>query len=162
MAAPSVMQVGGLCVEVQGGIFTNGQRLALSPCNTSSSQVFRSGVAPNSNRIEVVNTAAGKFCLDVYAGNTAAGTTVTLYTCGSSNNQKWVADTAGRLVPRNAPTMCLDWETGTVAAGSRLVINPCSNAPSQKFVAAPAGESRLMPCIHMMHQNWFSKVRSSA
>jgi hypothetical protein len=141
-------------VEVQSSIFTNGQRLALAPCSPSSSQMFKSGEAPNNNRIEVVNTAAGKFCLDVYAGYTAAGTTVTLYSCGTGNNQKWAVDTAGRLTPRNAPTMCLDSETGTVAAGSRLVINPCSNAPSQKFVAAAAGESQLTPCIHVMSRHW--------
>lgn len=156
MAAPSLLQVGELCLQVQNSQFSKGQRLSLAGCSTISSQVFRAGAAPNGNRIETVNTASGAFCLDVYNSGSAAGTAVTLYTCGSGNNQKWAVDSAGRLVPQHAPTMCLDSETGAVAVGVRLVINPCSDAPSQKFAAAAAGECycRWLIARHKPHAAW--------
>lgn len=127
-------------MQVQNSQFASGQRLSLAACSPINSQVFRAGAANDSNRIETGNTTSGVFCLDVYYSISAAGTAVTLFSCGSGNNQKWAVDSASRLVPQHAPTMCLDSETGAVAAGVRLVINPCSDAPSQKFAAAAAGE----------------------
>jgi hypothetical protein len=137
LAAASTLQAGTLCVEIKGGIFASNQRLALAPCAASPAQVFQASAAPNSNRIQAVNTASGTFCLS--ASGTAVGAAVVLSTCGTGDTQKWAVDSAGRLVPRTAMTRCLDTEGSSLAAGARLVLASCSDTPSL-MLAVVAGE----------------------
>ncbi|MFS4105599.1 ricin-type beta-trefoil lectin domain protein [Streptomyces sp. PD-S100-1] len=91
--------------------------------------------------------AAKGMCLDVEGGGTGDGVPVQIYTCNSSDAQKW------EIIPRDEDSYslrniksnkCLDVNAGNAANGTKIQIWTCNQtAPQQwKFNVRAAGELR--------------------
>lgn len=68
-------------------------------------------------------------CLDVYGGNTAAGTSVVGYACHGNRNQLWGLDGKERYRSRVDPDRCL-----TVDNANALSVRSCGDALNQKWL----------------------------
>lgn len=81
-----------LCVAVNGNNI-NGQRLVLRTCTSSgaqpNSQLWISGVDPNTKRIQTASTTGAVFCVEVTKSATSVGSAVAINACTTANNQKW-------------------------------------------------------------------------
>ncbi|HEX4788930.1 MAG TPA: ricin-type beta-trefoil lectin domain protein [Actinospica sp.] len=74
----------GKCLSAQNGGTAAGTVVVLSACTGAAGQIWRYGLDG-----ELVDAASG-LCLDVYGGDTANGTELDTWTCGSRQlNQTW-------------------------------------------------------------------------
>ncbi|MFG2041667.1 ricin-type beta-trefoil lectin domain protein [Dactylosporangium sp. NPDC048998] len=114
----------GLCVDVSGGINTDGRPVQVYTCNQTASQFWT--VASNGTL-----QALGK-CLDVSGGLTANGTSVQLYTCNSTGAQTWQPQSNGTIVnPQSG--RCLT-DPGSGGSGTQLQIQNCvTGAANQQW-----------------------------
>ncbi|MET4780067.1 PQQ-dependent sugar dehydrogenase [Glaciihabitans sp. UYNi722] len=79
-------------------------------------------------------TASGR-CLDVVGANTASGTGIDVYDCGTPANQQWSLTAAGELRVYNG-TMCLDVAAHKRAPGARVQIYGCNGGANQRWTLA--------------------------
>jgi alpha-glucosidase (family GH31 glycosyl hydrolase) len=120
---------GGLCLDVRGGVSTNGEPIQLYTCNHTSAQ-------------QVTYTAGGAAqvlgkCLDVTGSGTANGTLVQLAACTGGANQAWTLRANGALV-NPASGRCLDDPGGNTTPGAvQLEIYDCNGSAAQVWKLPP-------------------------
>jgi hypothetical protein len=119
---------GGLCVDIRGGVATDGTPAQLYTCNHTAAQQlsFTSGHTV---------TVLGK-CLT--AGGTANGAVVGLSTCAGAASQSWTLQANGTLVNQGSGR-CLDDPSANTSPGAvALQLWDCNAGTSQVFKAPPA------------------------
>ncbi|MFF4981268.1 PQQ-dependent sugar dehydrogenase [Streptomyces sp. NPDC001046] len=119
-----VKGVGGKCLDVDNAQSTDGTKVQLWTCNTSSAQKW---TLPGDGTLR----ALGK-CLDISGAATADGTRIQLWTCNSTGAQTWTPHTDGTL--RNPQSgKCLDASGGTWNDGTPVHLWTCHTGPNQKW-----------------------------
>jgi hypothetical protein len=96
-----VSKLGGKCLDVEGGRFTDGTRVIGYPCSGGGNQEFWFGT-------DGTIVTHGK-CLDAKGGQGRDGDQIVLWTCSGAPNQKWRLDN-GKLVGINGK--CIDLKGG--------------------------------------------------
>jgi hypothetical protein len=136
-SAGEVIGDGGLCLDIRGGLATDGTPAQLYTCNHTAAQTF--GYVGG----QTVQTL-GK-CLDVAGGATANHALVDLSTCNGSAAQVWRQQANGELV-NPASGRCLDVPSGNTAPGAvQLQLYDCNAGATQVWrlppvpVAGPGG-----------------------
>ncbi|HEY0699728.1 MAG TPA: family 16 glycosylhydrolase [Micromonospora sp.] len=114
----------GKCIDVPGGIPTDGSQLQIWDCNGTDAQKW---TFPGDGTIR----ALGK-CMDVAWGSTANGANVQLVTCNGNPAQQFVLTSAGDLVNPQA-NKCVDVRDWNTANGAKLQIWDCSGGANQKW-----------------------------
>jgi hypothetical protein len=125
-----IVGLGGLCTDVPGGNFVNGQLLQVFTCNGGSNQ--RWNIGPD-GRI-----SNGSFCWDVPGGNTASGTRIQIYQCYGGANQAFSFTSSGQITFGGK---CIDVVGGQPNNGSQLQLFSCKGESdttrfNQKFHAS--------------------------
>ncbi|WP_200942816.1 PQQ-dependent sugar dehydrogenase [Cellulomonas sp. Root485] len=120
-----VKGLAGKCLDVRGGVSTDGTQVQLYSCSGGAPQTW--------TRTGQTLRAYGK-CLDVSGGSTADGAKVHIWTCNGGANQSWTAQSDGTL--RNALSgKCLDVYGNNSADGTVVHQWSCiANAANQKWI----------------------------
>ncbi len=139
-AAEPIMRVGDRCIEAG----REGQALFLARCRNVKAQTWS---YTNNGQIK---TGDG-LCVDVFRGETRAGTPVIAYRCTGQVNQRWARYDPAQAVAANAevkqatlrpavaPAKCLD-----MTSDGRLVVWSCHGGKNQKFTIALNASARIM------------------
>ena len=80
----------------------------------------------------LVNRKLSDYCLDVPHSNTTNGNAIVLWECHGGNNQRWILDTAGRIISKLDISKCLDAGTNPVASND-VFISDCNGADHQSW-----------------------------
>ena len=119
-----VSQLNGKCIDVPGGRFSDGVKLATWTCTGAANQRF----TPDAGRLRSGNG----LCLDAAGAATGNGTPVQLATCSTNRAQQFVLSGAGDLVNVNA-NRCVDITGANPANDVPLVLWECTGRPNQKW-----------------------------
>ncbi|MFG2904438.1 ricin-type beta-trefoil lectin domain protein [Kitasatospora sp. NPDC048286] len=112
------------CVDVRGGINSNGTPVQIWDCLGNANQQWKIGT-------DGTIRAFGK-CLDVSGGNTGNATLVQIYDCNGTGAQQWQARGDGSLLnPQSG--RCLDDLGFSTTNGNQLGIWDCNGADNQKW-----------------------------
>jgi glucosylceramidase len=98
------------------------------PAATSATFTWN-GVQGPSSRTGTITGYGGK-CLDVAGANSANGTQVQLYTCNSTNAQKWTVGTSNTITSLGK---CMDVASGGTANGTKVQIYDCNGTGAQQW-----------------------------
>ncbi|MFG2645068.1 ricin-type beta-trefoil lectin domain protein [Streptomyces sp. NPDC048370] len=124
-SAPSLVGLGGACLDVAGGSAADGTPVQLWQCNGSAAQAW-------TIHADGTVRALGK-CLDVTDGSTTNGAKVQLYTCNGTGAQRWRHEPASADLVNVAADKCLDATGNSSTNGTRAQIWSCTGAPNQKW-----------------------------
>lgn len=122
----------GLCMDVQGAIFTAGALIQQSTCNDSPPQKFDK--LPTPDGFFLIQSQHSKMCMAVDGGSTANGALLALHECNDlDNSQQWnssdsgVGNTIGSkwLINRNSQK-CVDVPGWSQTAGTLLQQLDCN------------------------------------
>jgi hypothetical protein len=119
---PITSGLAGKCVDNFGGTNTNGAKIDLWDCNTTTAQQWTvaNGALQNNGK-----------CMDVTGQATTDGALVELWDCNGGTNQQWTA-TNGELVSAQSGK-CLDDPASTTTNGTQLEIWTCNGGANQKW-----------------------------
>jgi hypothetical protein len=129
-----VIGAGGLCLDIRGGVATDGQPAQLYTCNHTAAQQVS---YPADNTLRVL----GK-CLDVAGGGTGNGALVDLSTCTgtpaqAAPAQTWTLQSNGALT-NPASGRCLDDPSGNTTPGAvQLQLYDCTGGGAQLWRLPP-------------------------
>jgi hypothetical protein len=134
-ATGEVIGVGGLCLDVRGGIAADGQPVQLYTCNHSAAQQAGYSSDGTVRLLGRCLTAAG----------TGNGSPVTISTCAGTGGQSWARQSNGALT-NIASGRCLDVPNGNTTPGAvQLQLYDCNGSAAQSWrpppgpIAGPAG-----------------------
>ncbi|MEU7799992.1 ricin-type beta-trefoil lectin domain protein [Micromonospora arborensis] len=120
----SITGVGGKCVDIDNAGTTDGTKVQLWTCNSTTAQSW--------TRVGDTYRALGK-CLDVDNAGTANGTKVQLWTCNGTGSQVWQPQSDGSV--RNPQSgKVLETAGAGTANGTQIQIGTNSGAAHQKWV----------------------------
>ncbi|GIH23389.1 glycosyl hydrolase [Acrocarpospora phusangensis] len=115
--------LGGKCLDVRGGLSTDGTQIQIYTCNNSAAQTW--------TRTGQTFRALGK-CLDVSGASAADGAKIQLYTCNSTNAQNWTVNADGTI--RNVGSAkCLDVTGSNTADSTTVQQMTCTAAANQRW-----------------------------
>ncbi|MER5488261.1 glycoside hydrolase N-terminal domain-containing protein [Streptomyces sp. NPDC002812] len=117
--------VSGRCLDMSGGVSTNGTPVVLADCTDAVSQDWRY----DSTTQQVIGKD-GK-CLDTKAGSSADGTIVQITTCDTGANKKWTLNANGTI--SGIGGKCLDLKGQGTAAGTTVQLYTCGTSANQKW-----------------------------
>jgi hypothetical protein len=125
-----MLGVGGLCLEVRGGVTGDGTAVQLATCTHAAAQLVNDGS-------DATVRVLGK-CLQVAGNATGNATPVGIATCSGASGQLWQRQTGGALV-NPASGRCLDVPQGNTTPGAvQLQIWDCNSTPAQAWRMPPA------------------------
>lgn len=114
----------GRCLDVPGGVATDGAALQIYDCNDSAAQLWTASAA---GELRVLDT----MCLDDPSGG-AQGTPAQIRTCSGGANQQWTPQGDGTV--RNVATgLCLDVSGGAVDNGTPAIVYGCHAGDNQRW-----------------------------
>ncbi|WP_405056285.1 ricin-type beta-trefoil lectin domain protein [Kribbella sp. NBC_01505] len=114
----------GKCLDVPGGSYTDGQRVAVWDCNGGANQQWQftgSEVRTQNNK-----------CLDVNGGSTTNGAAIQLWSCNNTVAQRFELTSTGDLVNHHS-NKCIDISAWDPANGAVLVQWDCAATANQKW-----------------------------
>jgi len=116
----------GRCLDVLGGVATDGAPAVIWDCNGGTTQI----VTATSGQLRI-----GGKCLDAERRGTADGTRVIVWTCGAGLNQQWTMQADGTI--RSVLSgKCVDVTRAATVNNTPLVLWTCSSAANQQWVRA--------------------------
>lgn len=104
---------------------TAGSPVRIADCDRSAAQRW------TLNGPDAVITGNAGLCLDASGGNSADGTSLILWTCSGSPNQRWTLQPNGSIT--GVGGKCVDVAEGSTAAGARLQLWTCNNSGAQRW-----------------------------
>jgi hypothetical protein len=113
------------CVELQGGVKTDGTPVEIDTCNGGGAQKWV--ISPGGT---IQYAPDGAFCLNVTSNGTANGTPVELYGCNGTNGQYWQVLPNGSIMNIGSGK-CLDDPHASTTTGTQLDIYSCNSTPAQ-------------------------------
>ncbi|MEU8821265.1 family 16 glycoside hydrolase [Actinoplanes sp. NPDC048796] len=119
----TITGIGGKCLDVDNATITDGAKVQLWTCNSSTAQSW--------TREGDTLRALGK-CLDVDNGGTANGTKVRLWTCNNSAAQVWQAQANGSLLNPQSGKV-LDAAGGASADGTAVQLWEWADVAQQRW-----------------------------
>ena len=122
--AGEIKGLGGRCIDVQGGISTNGSPVQLYACHHGENQNWK---LTDAGEIRIFSSK----CLDIRGGQPqpSPGTPVQIYDCHDGPNQHW--DLLEGVI--RGLGGCLDVRGGVSADGTPLQIFPCHGGENQHW-----------------------------
>ncbi|MFF4716912.1 non-reducing end alpha-L-arabinofuranosidase family hydrolase [Streptomyces eurythermus] len=132
------------CLDVAGGVETDGTALQLYDCWGGTNQQW---TLTDANQL----TVYGNKCLDVPGHATTAGTKVQIWTCSGGANQQWQVKSDGTVVGTESG-LCLEAAGAGTANGTAVQIGTCNGGSNQKWTGLtgtpPAGGSCALPSTY--------------
>lgn len=113
------------CLDNQGNIKANSNKIQLYTCNNSNAQKWT--IKDNGT---IVN--ANGYCLDVKGASKAPKTVAQLYSCNGTVAQKWSVKSNGSIVNPNSG-LCLDVQYGSAKNGTQIWMWECNGTAAQKW-----------------------------
>lgn len=124
--ATPITGIAGKCLDLQGGVAQNGNKVQLYTCNTTTAQNW----LPSSDGT-IRNQ--GK-CLDVQYGSTDPGALVQLYDCNGTNAQRWQIGSDGSIINiGNFANLCLDSQHGGTVDRTPVQVYTCNSTNAQHW-----------------------------
>ncbi len=120
--------VGVTCLDIDGGVGMDGNRVQIWACNGTDAQVF---TAVPDGTLQVVN-----YCLRIKNDVAAAGVPVEAWTCDAKDAAQQWRFTGGRLV-NPASGLCLTSPNDNTTAGTQVEVAACGPAPGQRWSTPP-------------------------
>lgn len=120
--------VGGSCIDIDGGVPVDGNRIQLWACNGTKAQIW---TATPSGTLQVVG-----YCLRIKGGSAAMGLPVEAWTCDANAAAQQWKFVAGRLI-NPASGLCLTSPNDATANGTQLIIATCGSSPGQQWTTPP-------------------------
>jgi hypothetical protein len=114
-----------MCVDIDGGVPMNGNRIQITACNGTIAQVW---TALTDGSLRVVG-----YCLRIAGNQTAAGTPVESWTCDGSAAQRWTL--ADNRIVNPGTGLCLAAPSG--ADRTELVVAVCNGSAGQTWTLPP-------------------------
>lgn len=125
----------GNCLDVQGGVKTNGTAVQIYTCNGGAAQQWT--LEGSEDDLHLRNVGSQK-CLDAAGNVSANGTKIQIYDCYKSVGQSWKGDVRATSPLKSVSTgKCLDLSAFTKGTDARLW--DCKDASVQKFLIKPSG-----------------------
>jgi hypothetical protein len=122
-----VLGIGGACMDLDGGVSFNGNRVQIWPCNGTVAQTVTAGTDGTLRLVDL--------CLRGLGGAMTAGTRLEAWTCDGQSAQQW-RFVDGRIV--NPGTgLCVDTEDRGSSAGTPLVVAVCDGGATQRWTPPP-------------------------
>ena len=132
-ATGNLTGVGGLCLNNENSLNTEGNPIDASACNGSAGQQW----SPYSDG--TVRVQGG--CLDVVAAGTTSGTNIDWYACNATPAQNWTHQSNGELLNPNSGLCLTDASSGS---GTQLQLETCTAAANQLWTL-PTGSGGNPP-----------------
>jgi hypothetical protein len=115
----------GRCLDITGGVSTNGTPAEIWDCNGGAWQRF----APNAaGELRVL----GNKCLQARGQGTTAGTAAEIGDCNGGAYQKWMLSSDGTIVGVQS-RLCLDVNGNATANGAKVQLWTCNGGANQKW-----------------------------
>ncbi|MFD5536399.1 non-reducing end alpha-L-arabinofuranosidase family hydrolase [Streptomyces sp. NPDC127079] len=135
----------GRCLDVPGGVQTDGTYLQIYDCWGGTNQQW---TLTDGNQL----TVYGNKCLDVPGHATAAGTRVQIWTCSGGANQQWRVNSDGTVVGVESG-LCLEATGAGTANGTAVQIWTCNGGSNQKWTGLsgttpPGGGTCSLPSTY--------------
>ncbi|MEW2306615.1 non-reducing end alpha-L-arabinofuranosidase family hydrolase, partial [Streptomyces sp. NPDC006655] len=135
----------GRCLDVPGGVQTDGTYLQIYDCWGGTNQQW---TLTDDNQL----TVYGNKCLDVPGHATAAGTRVQIWTCSGGANQQWRVNSDGTVVGVESG-LCLEATGAGTANGTAVQIWTCNGGSNQKWTGLsgttpPGGGTCSLPSTY--------------
>ena len=127
---PIVSAIGAKCLDDNGDLTTNFNKIQIWQCNSTTAQQW-------SYTAGTLVGPGGK-CLDVHYDDQAAGTVVDLYQCNGTNAQKW---TIHGTAIESVDGYCLDVKGGVNANGTQVQIADCDGSESQVWHVSDSSDA---------------------
>ncbi|CAL9424074.1 non-reducing end alpha-L-arabinofuranosidase family hydrolase [Streptomyces sp. enrichment culture] len=113
------------CLDVVGGVQTDGTALQLYDCWDGTNQQW---TLTDAKQL----TVYGNKCLDVPGHATTSGTKVQIWTCSGGANQQWQVKSDGTVVGTESG-LCLEAAGAGTANGTAVQIGTCNGGSNQKW-----------------------------
>ncbi|MCL3992119.1 non-reducing end alpha-L-arabinofuranosidase family hydrolase [Streptomyces lavenduligriseus] len=113
------------CLDVVGGVQTDGTALQLYDCWDGTNQQW---TLTDAKQL----TVYGNKCLDVPGHATTSGTKVQIWTCSGGTNQQWQVKSDGTVVGTESG-LCLEAAGAGTANGTAVQIGTCNGGSNQKW-----------------------------
>jgi hypothetical protein len=123
-----VVGVGHTCLDVDGGVAKDGNRVQVWECNGTRAQLWTFDL---DGTVRVIG-----YCLQAGNGSTSAGVRVEISPCRANLAQQWRIDRGG--IVNSASGLCLTSPGDSVANGTQAEIDYCQSAPGQRWTIPPA------------------------
>ena len=122
-----IVGIGSMCIDLDGRVAINGNRIQIWTCNGTPAQVWAAGI---DGTLQVLG-----LCMRIEGNSIAPGALVEAWTCDGQPSQEW-RFSAGRLV--NPGTgLCLESPDDATTDGTRPRIASCAANPGQHWTAPP-------------------------
>jgi len=122
-----VVSAGGLCVDIDGGVPMNANRIQVVGCNGTAAQWW---TAETDASLRVVG-----YCLRIENDRTTAGTPVECWTCDESPSQRWTF--AGDRIVNPGTGLCLTAPGPVGTAWVQLTAQRCDGSANQSWRPPP-------------------------
>ncbi len=122
---PFVSAASGRCLQVVGNSQTAGAEVQIQDCNGATSQRWNFTTV---GEMRVFNNA---FCLDAFAGGTAPGTRLIIWSCNNGPNQRFTLN-ANTIVGTQSG-LCADVVGAAIANGTRVALWSCNGQTNQRW-----------------------------
>lgn len=129
--APAVVTLHGVasgrCLDVPGGVATDGAALQVHDCNGTTAQQWTASPA---GELRILDS----MCLDDPSGG-QPGAAATVWTCHGGANQQWAPQADGTV--RNVATgLCLDVSGAATANGTPVTVYDCHAGDNQRWTTS--------------------------
>ena len=123
----AIVGIGGLCVDDNGAIASNGSRIKLWTCNQTVAQVWTLWTDAT---FRVVG-----YCMRITGNAITPGSRVEIWTCDGTASQHWSFE--GDHIVHAPSGLCLASPGDLAQAGIELTVAVCGSAPGQRWMPPP-------------------------
>jgi RHS repeat-associated protein len=147
----------GRCLDVTGGVSTDGTAVELYDCHATAGQQWTYTAA---GELRVTISGVTK-CMDAFNNSTANGTQIDIYTCNNQNNQKWTVGPDGQIVGV-ASGSCIDAFNKNTTNGTKIELWNCGAALQTNQVWFPTTHASINSNTVVNDGQWHHVVLSAA